>query len=132
MIASLAAEDLAHFQRKLTERQRQLRHEVEDTGRRAERERFTDVASEAPDREDAALADLISDVNHAEVERDVDELGAIEEALGRISAGSYGLCRRCGEPIERARLEAYPTAKYDLRCQEIVEQRTGQPRTPTL
>lgn len=31
-------------------------------------------------------------------------------ALARIEAGSYGTCRRCGEPIDPARLEAFPRA----------------------
>jgi RNA polymerase-binding transcription factor len=37
-----------------------------------------------------------------------DLLGKIERALGRIEDGSYGLCSRCGKPIEKARLKALP------------------------
>ena len=36
------------------------------------------------------------------------ELDAIEDALGRIDAGSYGRCRACGTPIADADLEADP------------------------
>ena len=36
------------------------------------------------------------------------ELDAIEAALGRIDAGSYGRCRACGASIADADLEADP------------------------
>ncbi len=35
-------------------------------------------------------------------------LRAIEEALGRIRQGTYGICGVCNQPISRARLEALP------------------------
>lgn len=132
MTSRLSAEELSHFEQKLRGRQGQLMQELEDTGERAAGERFRDVASEVGDAQDAALADLISDTNSAEMQRDALELREAEAALSRIAVGSYGVCLRCGEPIERARLEAFPTARYDLRCQELVERERGQPRTPTL
>lgn len=45
----------------------------------------------------------------------------IDRALARIDAGTYGICVRCGKPIEEARLEAFPNSEYNLECQEIVE-----------
>lgn len=39
-------------------------------------------------------------------------------ALARIEAGSYGTCRRCGEPIAPARLEASPRATTCLPCRQ--------------
>jgi RNA polymerase-binding transcription factor DksA len=35
-----------------------------------------------------------------------DELVAIDEALQRLGRGLYGVCKKCGEPIQPARLEA--------------------------
>ena|SRR5258708_21463384 len=35
-------------------------------------------------------------------------LRAMEEALGRIRQGTYGICEVCNQPISRARLEAVP------------------------
>jgi DnaK suppressor protein len=37
-----------------------------------------------------------------------DLLAKIERALERIDEGTYGLCSRCGRPIEKARLKALP------------------------
>ena len=35
-------------------------------------------------------------------------LAAIEKALRKIDEGTYGICERCGKPIEKARLKALP------------------------
>jgi len=44
------------------------------------------------------------------------ELDTIRAALARIEAGSYGTCRRCGEPIAVARLRVLPTALDCVGC----------------
>jgi DnaK suppressor protein len=36
----------------------------------------------------------------------------VEDAIGRIESGTYGICERCGKPIEEARLEAIPATRY--------------------
>jgi RNA polymerase-binding protein DksA len=48
-------------------------------------------------------------------------LSQIEAALRRIEAGTYGICERCGRPIDPARLEARPWAALDIECQREVE-----------
>src|SRR3989304_5948725 len=35
-------------------------------------------------------------------------LGKIDRALTRMNEGTYGICSRCGKPIEKARLKALP------------------------
>jgi DnaK suppressor protein len=37
-----------------------------------------------------------------------DLLGKIARAIARIDEGTYGICARCGKPIEKARLKALP------------------------
>jgi RNA polymerase-binding protein DksA len=37
-----------------------------------------------------------------------DLLGKIGRALARMDDGTYGICSRCGRPIEKARLKALP------------------------
>lgn len=39
-----------------------------------------------------------------------DLMGKIDRALSRMEAGTYGICSRCGKPIEKARLKALPYA----------------------
>ncbi|HEY3304072.1 MAG TPA: TraR/DksA C4-type zinc finger protein [Candidatus Binatia bacterium] len=44
------------------------------------------------------------------------ELQGIEIALRRIRSGSFGSCRACHQPIERARLDRFPQAEFCSRC----------------
>lgn len=37
-----------------------------------------------------------------------DLMGKIDRALVRMDEGTYGICSRCGKPIEKARLKALP------------------------
>lgn len=45
-----------------------------------------------------------------------DELEQIEMALGKIEAGTYGICDRCKKPIAEPRLEALPYATLCIAC----------------
>jgi RNA polymerase-binding protein DksA len=44
------------------------------------------------------------------------ELQSIRAALARIDAGTYGVCRRCGEEIAAERLRVLPTALDCVDC----------------
>ncbi len=48
-------------------------------------------------------------------------LTQIDDALRRMDAGTYGLCERCGEPIEAERLEAIPYATLCMECKRREE-----------
>ena len=37
-----------------------------------------------------------------------DLLGKIDRALARMADGTFGICTRCGKPIEKARVKALP------------------------
>lgn len=50
-------------------------------------------------------------------------LKKIDEALDRISAGTFGQCSSCEEEIELKRLEARPTATHCISCKEEQEHR---------
>jgi DnaK suppressor protein len=69
------------------------------------------------------LADQASGNNEVHIQlklkqTDAKILQAIEEALGRIDKGSYGVCRDCGEPIAPARLKAIPWTRVCITCKE--------------
>ncbi|MFH1616774.1 MAG: TraR/DksA C4-type zinc finger protein [Planctomycetota bacterium] len=49
----------------------------------------------------------------------------IDDALGRIEDGTYGICQGNGEPISEQRLEAIPWARYCVTCAGMVERGTG-------
>ena len=44
------------------------------------------------------------------------EVVAIDEALAKIEAGTYGVCDKCGEQIPKERLKALPHAALCVRC----------------
>jgi len=50
------------------------------------------------------------------------ELKEIDDALRRLDHGSYGICEECGKPIDEARLEAVPWARYCVVDQARIEQ----------
>ena len=69
------------------------------------------------------MADQASGNNEVHIalklkQTDAKILQAIEEALGRIEKGTYGLCRDCGEPIAPARLNAIPWTRVCITCKE--------------
>ena len=45
-----------------------------------------------------------------------DQLTAVEHALEKFAQGTYGLCDKCGKPIDPERLEALPQASLCLEC----------------
>ena len=45
----------------------------------------------------------------------------VEAALGRIDAGTYGTCERCGRPIAAQRLDALPYVRHCIKCARAVE-----------
>jgi DnaK suppressor protein len=50
-----------------------------------------------------------------------DLLERIDKALVKISEGTYGLCDRCGKPIEKLRLKALPYANLCIKDKQAEE-----------
>ena len=46
----------------------------------------------------------------------IQQMAAVDAALLRITAGSYGVCEVCGRPIAPERLEAIPWAATCVSC----------------
>ena len=49
------------------------------------------------------------------------ELEDVDRAFRHLENGTYGVCDACGKPIEKARLEAIPTARFCLADQARAE-----------
>jgi DnaK suppressor protein len=45
----------------------------------------------------------------------------IDDALGRIDDGTYGLCLNCGTTLSEKRLAAVPWTPHCVDCQELAE-----------
>ena len=115
---ALNRRQMVQLSRAMTERRDALAEEIRGDVARARDEPYATVAGSAPDLGDRAAADLIADMDNAEVTRDLGELRALEAALERVADGSYGVCSDCGGDIPIERLEAQPAAARCAPCQQ--------------
>jgi DnaK suppressor protein len=67
---------------------------------------------------DRASADTQAELEIQLHQNDRRLLKAIEDALARIRAGTFGVCETCKQPISRARLEAVPWTRHCRECKE--------------
>lgn len=130
--AAISRADFPYFARKLRDRSKELRDEIREVLLRSDSEQYVEIAGQVHDVEEEALADLLVDVNLAEIDSRIQESREIDAALKRIALGTYGSCAGCKEPIDRDRLEAYPTARRCLSCQNLHDQRLASPPVSSL
>lgn len=128
----LSAGRISKIRKRLTDRARELRLDIQRELRKYDDESYHRLAERVADSGDQAWSDLLSDVNLAEVTRDVGETREIDRALERLAEGSYGICVGCGERIDPERLDVNPAAVRCLDCQRDFETRTRQSRPPSL
>jgi RNA polymerase-binding transcription factor len=106
-----------NYRKRLLEKQEELRRTVaksEQDGREADGEVTQDPADKAANSYTKEFLFHQSDDNHR-------ILQLIQEALGRVEDGSYGLCVECNEGVQLKRLEAVPWARHCIECQEKQE-----------
>jgi DnaK suppressor protein len=120
------------FRKLIQSRREQLVSELLEDVARSRDESYASVAGQVTDLGDEALADLLSDLDNAEVARDMREIRALDAALARVADGSYGECADCGGDIGVERLRAYPTAERCIRCQQVHEKTFAHPGEPRL
>ena len=85
----------------------------EASGENVYRDHMADQGSATSERE--------LDMTIEENERDM--LESVKAAMGRMDAGTYGICTRCSDEIPTARLKAVPTASLCIKCKEAEESR---------
>ena len=122
------AEKLNHFRNLLLSQLRQNTEQVR-TDQAAALDLYDDGVK---DSVDLSVQDLNKEIALRLGERSSQVVADIDQALLRIKEGSYGICARCGKPIDERRLEALPTARYDAQCQSIIESANGEDELPTL
>jgi RNA polymerase-binding transcription factor DksA len=109
--------DIIQLASLIEERRDALREEIRREVARGRDETYAEVSGATHDAADEALADLVADLDNAEVTRDLGELRGLEAALRRIADGSYGVCADCGADIPLERLRAEPGAVRCAACQ---------------
>jgi RNA polymerase-binding protein DksA len=129
---ALTPEQRAELTAIIADRRAQLAAEIRREVDQSREETFGAVAGPVTDTGDEAIADLLSDLDTAEVTRDLAELRELEAARARIAAGTYGVCESCGREIAYERLRAYPAATRCIECQTVHERTYAHPAEPKL
>lgn len=73
------------------------------------REHSGDSAEQAQERENDEVVDAIGNET-------AQSIRAVQAALERIAAGTYGICGSCGQQIAPGRLKAVPEATRCVNC----------------
>jgi DnaK suppressor protein len=106
---------------KLTEERSALEHERDEIMGDLERLRDTLKGEVKVDTEEGDPDLHEREKNLALLQTLEGQLQSIDRALRALDLGVYGVCERCGEHIDPARLEARPDATMCLDCQREVE-----------
>lgn len=109
---------------RLLERSAIVRADIRRELVKCDREHYASLADRVADPGEKSVADLLSDIDLAEISRDVEEIREVEAALLRIARGTYGQCTQCGEEIAGERLSAMPAASRCRWCQDALERKT--------
>jgi DnaK suppressor protein len=130
----LSASDIARFKELLLAKRRELVGDVSEIHDEALRNSRLDASGDLSAMP-IHMADIGSDTYQQELavglmdgERKL--LRQIDEALGRIETGTYGICLGTGKRIGKARLEAKPWARYSVEYARMIEngQVPGEPQ----
>jgi len=70
---------------------------------------------------ETASVTLDREIDYTLVDNEGRVLAAIDGALKRIDAGTFGICRTCGRPIGDKRLEALPYTTQCIDCKRKEE-----------
>lgn len=115
---ALTPAQIVRFAERIDARKRLLMGEIRHVLARSSADQAADRLDGTGDSGDVAAASLLRDITESEIGRDVGEVRDAVAAQQRIAAGRYGICVDCGAAVPHARLDAYPTAKRCLACQE--------------
>jgi len=103
----LLRSSLESEQRRLSVQLKQIRETpLEDRREGSQFGKREEEAAEAADLENRLALE----------KRVLEQLADVDEALTKFEKGSYGLCEKCGQPIDPARLEALPQARLCVAC----------------
>jgi RNA polymerase-binding transcription factor len=126
-MARLSKERRARLTELLLDEKRRLWTEVR-------RELFQEVGEELHSQYDLpqdlgerGLIDVLEDTGLALADIRRQQLTRMDEALGRLEEGSYGLCEDCGAEIDEERLRVAPFAARCISCQTRKEGSSSGP-----
>ncbi len=127
MTSALKPDEQARMGDALRARRLALQQELHAQLDGSDDDRVVGLRRRIEENDDWGVADGLAELDIAGVRHTMTEIAAVDAALARLAAGTYGECDDCGDPIALARLLAYPTATRCIGCQERHEQRHSGP-----
>ena len=115
--------DLQRYKKRLLEKQEEM-----SAARPDAQARVPSAGGWESDLVDQANADAEAELQIRLRQTDGPLLRAIEEALGRMRRGTYGICDACKQPISKVRLEAVPWLRHCRDCKEREHSAVFPPR----
>lgn len=109
--------DAQYFKSKLEKEKESLKEEMTTIGRRSRNNpggwEATPGEIEVDEADENEVADKMEELeeNNLILEQLEKQMSEIDAALERIENGTYGICEISGQPIEKERLEANPSAR---------------------
>ena len=120
----LTAKEISELRERLVEERKDLQaqyDELEESSFAANQSDLTGEMGFDEEYADAGTATFERERDLSLVNNLRDLIERIDKALVKIDEGTYGLCDRCGKPIEKARLKALPYANLCLKDKQAEE-----------
>lgn len=107
----------------LRERQRLENEIAELAGTGTRSDVFLADETDSVDQHPAdAASELFEREKNMTVQQTLEQtLQEVNEALGKVDQGTYGICENCGKPIAEKRLRALPEATHCIDCQSKID-----------
>lgn len=80
-----------------------------------------ETSQSVPDVSDEAARDYNNELMLNLGQQDWEKLKLVDEALGKIKTGEYGVCEQCEAKIPEPRLTIVPFARYCVKCLDSIE-----------
>ena len=113
-----AKKDLDDFKKRLVQERDELQAqltEIEESSFKASQSDMTGEAGFDEEFADAGTATFERERDLSIEQNARDLMQKIDRALHRMTAGTFGVCDRCGRPIEKARVKAIPYVELYLK-----------------
>jgi DnaK suppressor protein len=120
----LTKKEIADLKQRLLDERRDLKEqydELEESSFGANQSDLTGEMGFDEEYADAGTATFERERDLSLVNNLRDLMDRIDKALAKINEGTYGLCDRCGKPIEKLRLKALPYANLCIKDKQAEE-----------
>ena len=109
--------EMEKYRRLLQDKKNSLSNDLAKT-RNAEEETIEEATQDIADK---AVSSYTREFLYSLSDTDRTTLVQIDEALARITEGTYGNCMNCAQSMAEKRLTAVPWAPHCVDCQELAE-----------